>query len=400
MAPEQLRGELDAVDARTDVYALGAILFEILTLEPLHGPGPVASMMKRALEGVEARPSRRTPSRDVPPELDAICATACARNKADRFASARALADAVEAYLSGDRDLALRKDLSKAHLTRAMEAATRALVPGASSDERRDALREVGRAIVLRPEDHEAHALFVRILSEPPKDPPPEVLEAIELSARRSQRRILPRAAAAYGLSMLLFFPLQIVAGIRNVALALLPMTLWMLAGFLAWYAYRHDHTSRRTFPYVTISACVAVAVTSVLHGPLLVVPAIGGVISMGMALQTDPKNRLFSTVMNLVAVTVPTLLAWAGLHPVKHAFVDGTMVIFPGALELPRGATFAILGGVHALIVLIASSFAGSYRDSLTRIEMRSQLVAWQLRQLVPPEAATEVERRLPDKD
>jgi hypothetical protein len=120
----------------------------------------------------------------------------------------------------------------------------------------------------------------------------------------------------------------------------------------------------------------------------------------MGMALQTHPGNRLFSTLVNLLAITVPTALAWAGLHPVKHAFVDGTMVIYPGALELPRGATFAILGGVHVLVVLLASVFAGSYRDSLTRIETRSQLVSWQLRQLVPPEAATEMDRRLPDKD
>jgi hypothetical protein len=254
--------------------------------------------------------------------------------------------------------------------------------------------------MALAPDDTEVQALFVDILDNPPKTPPPELLEILDQTSREAQRRILPRAALAYSCSMLLFFPLQVLIGIRSWTLTLVPLALWMTAGALAWVAYKKDHTGPRVFPYVTLAAAVALAATSVLHGPLLVVPAIGAVIAMGMALQRHPRDRKVSTALNLLAVLVPTGLAWAGLHPVHHEFVNGDMVIHPGALELPRDATFVILSGVHVLVIGLAAMFAGNYRDSLTQIELKSQMIAWQLRQLAPVRGAGSGHPDLPGKD
>src|SRR5687768_1961663 len=86
MAPEQLDGDVEAISVRTDVYALGAMLYEILTLRPLSAKGGAG-----------------TPT--VPPELKAICDRAVAQVISDRWASAREMADAVDRYLEGDRDL-------------------------------------------------------------------------------------------------------------------------------------------------------------------------------------------------------------------------------------------------------------------------------------------------------
>jgi eukaryotic-like serine/threonine-protein kinase len=387
MAPEQIRGE--EVDARTDVYGLGGILFEILTLEPLHGAGPIAAMMTRALKGVDARPSVRAPRRDVPPELELVCVRSCAMSRSERYASARELADSVEAYLSGDRDLELRDELAAVHLDHASDAAARMVVPGAPDEERKTALREVGRAIALAPDNPDALKLLVRILTQPPEVPPPEVVASLERSARSSQRKMMPRMAIAYSASWLLFFPLQIAMGIRDWKLALCPLVLWMLASLLAWIAYRLDHTGPKTFPYVTLVAGLALAATTLINGPFIVVPAIGGVVAMGMALVRYKRHRVFSTVVNALAVGVPAIVAWAGAHPVGIRFIDGAMIMSPGAVQLPRDGTFIFLTMANILIVVIAAVFAGAYRDELSTIELRSHLQAWQLRQLVPAEAA-----------
>jgi len=387
MAPEQTRGE--EVDAKTDIYALGAILFELLTLEPLHGTGTVAAMMRRAALGVDARPSVRAPERDVPPELETVCVVACAADRARRFASARDVADAVEAYLSGDRDSALRRELGRVHLARAREAAARAGVPSAPSEERQTALREVGRAIALAPDDAEALALFVELLTAPPKEPPAEVLEAAERAARASQRKMLPRVSLAYGGVWIVLLPLAVALGFRSVLLMVVPVALWVLAAILAWVAYRFDHTSRGTFPYVTVTAALALAASSLLHGPFMVVPSIGAVIAMGMALQTVRSNRVVATSMNLLAVVVPTLLAWAGLHPAAMDFVGGKLVLNPGALELPRDGTYAYMVTMQAIVIVVAAKYAGEYRDALTALEIKSLTREWQLGQLVPREAA-----------
>ncbi len=115
MAPEQALGEVDRLDPRTDVYALGAILFEILTLEPLHKEDSPEDVLLSTLYGPETRPTVRTPGRDVPPELDAIVLRATSVRQEDRFANARELCAVVETFLDGDRDLEQKKQMAGAH---------------------------------------------------------------------------------------------------------------------------------------------------------------------------------------------------------------------------------------------------------------------------------------------
>ncbi len=92
MAPEQMRGQ--PVDARTDVYALGLLIYHMLTGQPAFGgaPGVVQSYLQ--VHGARPRPSNKV---DIDPAIDEPVARALAPDPAARFSGARALYEALHA---------------------------------------------------------------------------------------------------------------------------------------------------------------------------------------------------------------------------------------------------------------------------------------------------------------
>jgi eukaryotic-like serine/threonine-protein kinase len=104
MAPEQMGPEGGSIDARADVFTLGTILFEILTLDRYRTTDSLPAILVDAADRKVDRPSSR--ARDVPPELDEACVRALDPDRERRTPSAAALAEAVDRYLEGDRDLA------------------------------------------------------------------------------------------------------------------------------------------------------------------------------------------------------------------------------------------------------------------------------------------------------
>ena len=105
MAPEQAEGLADLIDCRTDLYGLGAILYEILTGQPPFTGSSTIEVLHKVVREDPARPSVLWS--EVPPQLEAICLQALCKDPAGRFASASDLAEQVQTWQEVQRQEAL-----------------------------------------------------------------------------------------------------------------------------------------------------------------------------------------------------------------------------------------------------------------------------------------------------
>lgn len=114
MAPEQALGEISRIDQQTDVFALGAILYEILVLRPPYTAKGGTNVIEQAARGELTDPFERVasdehlrerlarlPGGKIPPELAAIAMHALQKRKEERYATVRAMEDDVENYIAG-----------------------------------------------------------------------------------------------------------------------------------------------------------------------------------------------------------------------------------------------------------------------------------------------------------
>jgi WD40 repeat protein/serine/threonine protein kinase len=106
MSPEQALARHGLVDHRTDVYSLGATLYELLTLEPVFR-GKDRQELLRQIAFEEPQPPRRL-QRAIPAELETIVLAALEKNPADRYATAQELADDLRRFLD-DRPIQARR---------------------------------------------------------------------------------------------------------------------------------------------------------------------------------------------------------------------------------------------------------------------------------------------------
>jgi serine/threonine protein kinase len=98
MAPEQVRGGGDDIDARTDVYAAGAVLYEILTLaEPLRGR-QVQETFNLIVNELPPHPRERAPERYIPQQLADIAMKALAKKREDRFQTMQEMVEAIHDF--------------------------------------------------------------------------------------------------------------------------------------------------------------------------------------------------------------------------------------------------------------------------------------------------------------
>ncbi|HLY74549.1 MAG TPA: protein kinase, partial [Planctomycetota bacterium] len=136
MAPEQAEGRNRDVDLRTDVYALGAILYEMLTGRPPFLGESVPEILRKIATELPERPNEviakavaaeaaattatatatatgksKTKALLVPKTLETICLKALEKNKADRYQTAKEFAEDIDRYMKGEDILATEPNL-------------------------------------------------------------------------------------------------------------------------------------------------------------------------------------------------------------------------------------------------------------------------------------------------
>lgn len=117
MPPEQANGQVRAIDRRSDIYALGAILYEMLALQPpVDKEGGFKSVLFRVIEGNIVPPPLRNPKRarqgKIPLDLAAIAMKALAKNPDGRYQSMEALRRDIELFQEG-RSVSAKEDTKR-----------------------------------------------------------------------------------------------------------------------------------------------------------------------------------------------------------------------------------------------------------------------------------------------
>lgn len=117
MAPEQARGENRSLDRRTDVYSLGATLYDVLAGRPPFAASTTMGVLQQILSD-EAPPVRRADPR-VPVDLEAVLIKCLEKEPQRRYESARALSEDLQRFLDGEPVQARRLSLGYALLRKA-----------------------------------------------------------------------------------------------------------------------------------------------------------------------------------------------------------------------------------------------------------------------------------------
>ncbi|HEY5924947.1 MAG TPA: serine/threonine-protein kinase [Kofleriaceae bacterium] len=370
MAPEQLRG--DAVGTSADVYSLGSMLFEILAGEPLH---PRDEAISSTMANAQGSPAKRNPARTVAPELDAICEAALATNPSQR-PSARAIADAIQNYLDGDRDVERRRALA----SQLAVSAQSALDKGDNAH----AMRAAGRALAFDPTSRDAATLVSSLLLAEPKEIPPDVERALEAEEQRatrtrSRRAVLPYAAI-FGVLPLL--PLLHIASWPTLAAVMGAFAVMVVVTYL---------NARVGVPIaVTLigHALTALAFSRIL-GPFVITPIMLCAVLLS-ATSIPWLNRRWWAVLGwtIAATLLPFVLEWTGVLRPSWEMTSQGLLSFGTIFDQAHAVTSLTIAGHLAavcLVALYARAIGRDRRDAQRRLFLQ----AWHLRQFLPKPAA-----------
>ena len=386
MSPEQARGEIDRVDARSDVFALGAVLFELLTLAPLiRGVSARDRIDATLLLDEDRSPAILAPQAEVPPELDVACVRATSPTPDERWPSAGELAEAVDRYLDGDRDLALRRALAE---DKAREARRALDDQEAPAETRALAVSLFAKALALDPRHKGAAESLGRLLMEAPGALPREA--ATELGTLRAQaNRGFATAGLARAASMLALLILGLSLGVRVPALGAVVLggLATSVAATVLWLRVTTERARAFFRLAAALSAVTAMTALSYAFGPTILIPAIA--MANGLLILGQSDFRLDRAVIgvSLVPVLWTFALAALGLNAPPYEVSLDRIVIPARLVSFPPYTTLVVLALIACAQVAVPLAVVSRLRARLRGVEERLFLHSWHLRRLSAPE-------------
>ncbi len=374
MAPEQMADP--DVGPAADVWSLGAILFEMLTGERLRD--------HRALYApVEARPSVRAPDLEIDRELELICVKATELNANERYPTARALQEAIAAYLDFDRQVEQRRSEASTRAERARAALAAADREGSDYEKERGvAISELVQALALEPRKSEYVALLGEILEKPPRVVPPEVRAKL---TRMDQEVVkLGTSFTRYAtLAWLGFLPIVYLSGFRRYDYLAVIVVAIVATSAIAWYASLRPVVSRPLQYVMPLGLMIASMALSRIFGPLILMPTM--VIAWGISTQVHPDAvwRWYALGLCALGIVLPVIAEAIGVLPESYVFGEHGWLVLPQMIDMPHGLTVAWLTAATVLIGVFPALLVSRLRQDLSNIVQQQQLRAWHFRRL-----------------
>ncbi len=377
MSPEQIT-DATSVGTSSDVYSLGAILFEILAGKPLH-PATLEAL-DTTLANLDRSPAQRAPERAIAPELDALCTRALATDPAQR-PTAGELARSVERYLDGDRDTDRRRVM-------ALELVATAHAARAAGD-RSTAMRAAGRAIALDPEATEAAELLTGLMIEPQRELPATLAAEMATQEDADVMRHARFGALVY-LTIFVLSPLGLWNGIESWPIIVTTVGLSLVLSLIAWSISRRP--TRTRFLMYAIGNAAMIGLFVRIFGPFGLAPAFACILMMALLLYPMFARRARVVVpVLLLGWFVPIGLELAGVLSPTWRMRDGALETMSAAIHMGGVSTSVLLFVTGFAMMAVAGFLAGVVARS--RLDAQRLLVsqAWHLRQLLPEKRGVE---------
>jgi serine/threonine-protein kinase len=250
-------------------------------------------------------------------------------------------------------------------------------------------MREVGRALALDPANVDALRTLVRLMAEPPRLVPGEVMEKLESSTVTAMSELLPYGTIAYA-SFLFYAPLVLWMGLKDWSLGVASGILIVVAAAFVASARRAGREApRRLYPALAAST-VVIMLAATMFGPFIFVPAIAALNTLFYVMQL-PRERVPTAIaIGCLPVALPAFLQVLGIARSSYRFVGGTMEVLPWMHSFGHPAAPVFLFVTSVAPIVLACVLARRLRESLAQAELKSQLQAWQLSKLLPVDSAS----------